>query len=247
MIFLKIILIIIKKQENYYLYSNIYITLYELGGVIIAFSLDYNFCEKCHIKSPPCLINKIPISKKNIKNIFLDSLSKTGARKVFVCPTKAQKIDQNEKMIINQSKCLNCNLCYYLCVNNKTISNNIINITKLEKFMFNSLDYMSFILNTYSNNEITFFSEVKTKGHSRNKRIDIVAFNNNKIYLIKVINDKKNIPYYERSYIKIKGNLSINNENINIYLLTKFKTLSEINPKKSERLINLKELIKKIK
>lgn len=156
--------------------------------------MDKNFCESCTSDelTPPCIITKIP-SNPDIEDILLkrDFILVEN----FICHTYAQIYEKN-CMRINE-KCDECGLCLAMC--SHLLVSQSIDINKLENAVFDDLSKICILLKRFCPSKI-IATEVKTKGNSRTKRIDLCVSFEKKIFLIKMLKNKDKIPLYSRSF-----------------------------------------------
>lgn len=156
--------------------------------------MDKDFCVSCSSEdfTPPCIITKIP-SNPDIEDILLGHDFVLVEN--FICHTYAQIYEQNCLKI--NDNCDECGLCLAMC--NHLLVAPSIDIHKLEKAIFDDLSKICILLKRFCPSKI-IATEVKTKGNSRTKRIDLCVSFENKIYLIKLLKNKDKIPLYSRSF-----------------------------------------------
>lgn len=149
-------------------------------------------CDGCtFINFPYCAIQSI-ITSTAIEDIIEGKQIK---KTIYpVCHKNAQSIDGNK--LIKGDSCDNCSLCDFLCIK-RAFKNPHTGI--LEKIIFSDLNrfnmYISHLLP-----HCLVGSEIRAKGHFREKRIDIVIKSGNKIYFVKALSQIDKIPFYSRSY-----------------------------------------------
>lgn len=201
--------------------------------------MNKDFCESCTSNelTPPCIITKIP-SNPDIEDILL--------RKDFVlvenliCHTYAQ-IYENNCLKINEN-CDECGLCLAMC-KHLTVAQSL-DFSKLEKAIFEDLSKICILLKRFCPSKI-IATEVKTKGNSRTKRIDLCISFDKKIYLIKLLKNLDKIPMYSRSFddvIKIYSDKYKDFSFSKLFLVPESIALKNKNP--DLQLITLKDLLK---
>ena len=145
-----------------------------------------NICNKGGF--PKCVIQEI-FDSISLDDLIINDLKKTT--KVLVCPYNA--IEYNQKEILRNENCKECSLCEFVC------KHEACNFRKLEKHLLKDCLKLNIFLKSF-NTDIIVASTVTAPGNSRTKRLDIVAKNKNKIFLIKVLNNLDKYNFYKRSY-----------------------------------------------
>ena len=195
-------------------------------------------CANCKYDSyPPCAIKEI-LTASTLEDIL--TASNIKRTRFPVCPVNAQRLV--EKTIIKTDSCIQCGLCDILCTEGDTKPTTLND----EDVVFSSLSRFNILFSTLLHDCIVA-SEVKAKGNSRVKRIDVTIKHKEYIYLIKILSDASKIPYYSRSYKDIVDYYS------KIYPQIKFKHLIVVPSNKidilatDEYIHSIETLIKKIK
>ena len=159
--------------------------------------MNRDFCLDCpNDIAPPCIISKVP-SGYNYDNLFSNANIYSFVD-MFTCPVDSQ-LFKNGHMTITDN-CINCGLCLNRCIYTKQTPA-YFEISDQKKLL-SSISHVQLYLKTLAPN-YDFYNEVKTDGHSRSKRIDILAVSKNKIIMIKIMTESKKISYYRRSYESI--------------------------------------------
>ncbi|MBV5335384.1 MAG: hypothetical protein JZU49_06220 [Sulfuricurvum sp.] len=162
--------------------------------------MERDFCAKCGLKNPPCIVNTL-LTKSELDKIAKGNRSGV-ATEFFVCAYNATRYEEGVLKI--EKLCVDCETCHNLCV----YSNEVFKVKQLLKVhsILKNLPQLAIFLRTQYP-DFEFWHEVKAEGDSRVKRIDIVAKSGSKIILFKVLEDNKKINYYIRSYIEIVESL----------------------------------------
>lgn len=164
-------------------------------------------CDSCKNREelPYCVIYKQP----NVKNIteVLDGMY-TKTDEVYVCPVDAHVLEGD--VIKIDENCIECNICLDRCLNVKQSVIKSLFSHDLDDIIFSGKDLsqVAGLLNLYFDGTISFFSEVQAEGHSRTKRIDIVAKKENMVFLIKLSKAKNKTSYYMESYNEVIAEIS---------------------------------------
>jgi Pyruvate/2-oxoacid:ferredoxin oxidoreductase delta subunit len=195
-------------------------------------------CANCKYDSyPPCAIKEILTASTLEDTLTANDIKRT---RFPVCHVNAQRLV--EKTIIKTDSCTQCGLCDILCEED-TVKPTVQNY---EEVVFSSLSRFNILFSTLLPDCIVA-SEVKAKGNSRVKRIDVTIKHKKCVYLIKILSDANKIPYYSRSY---KDTVDCYSK---IYPQIKFKHLIVIPSNKidilatDEHIHSIETLIKKIK
>ena len=149
-------------------------------------------CLGCDFdKYPLCAIRNI-ISATSVDSIICSNSS--NLTPYLVCHNNSQAIENNHLNL--KSSCDQCGLCSIACpFNNATIPYN-----RIEYVVFNDLGRLNIFFDSIIGDYAVVASEVKCKGNSREKRIDLLIKDASRFYFIKAITNTDKIPYYSRSY-----------------------------------------------
>lgn len=152
-------------------------------------------CQGCFFeKLPKCTMRSI-FNGKKLEEIITDkSLSQI---QVPICHKQAQYIKE-DKMFKGQ-ECDACSLCDIVCGQGCEKIN--IDI-KLEKVLFSNLMLMNVFFSTLLP-EVLVVTEVKAKGNAREKRVDLLFKCGNVCHFVKVLDNKREIAFYSRSYDEV--------------------------------------------
>jgi len=179
-------------------------------------------CIGCEFtKYPVCAIQNI-ISSINFDDIFNNVSHKETP--FPICHKNAQSIDGNK--IIKKDTCDSCMLCDFVC----PFSTKAIN-TQTEDLALDNLNRLNILLKSSLPGAFVA-TEVKVKGNSREKRIDLVVKKDTEIFIIKVLSDLNKYNFYTRSYESIANLYS---GKYPTYHITKYIL---INSKKIENALN---------
>lgn len=174
-------------------------------------------CKECikENKFPPCGVNTFNKGGE-LKNILIGDFSTSKKQNFFVCPVDA--IKPNGQGVNFTKECISCGICTNKCPYGNIEVANRLGENVLYKYLDNILLVASFLESSLGNTyEIS--TEVKAVGNARNKRIDIVVSNNQKVYLIKVLSKLSSIGKYERSYKDMLVETKVQNSNIEVVFL----------------------------
>lgn len=179
-------------------------------------------CRECIKKSefPPCGVNTFYKSGE-LKDILVGNFRDSRKQDYIVCPVDAVKPVGQEVEFINE-KCISCGLCINKCPY-ENIELESLDEEKVYKFIKNNILQIASFLKSSLETNYEIFTEVKTEGNARNKRIDIVVNTSKTAYLLKLFSGKPTSGKYERDYERIlesslKENQSKNVELIYLYL-----------------------------
>jgi len=185
-------------------------------------------CIGCSfVDYPPCVITSI-YNSEYIENIIKGIQMKR--KDCFVCHSRSQKLVENRIEI--DDNCDQCGLCYDSCPH-YGISNFVPDDSAMEKAVLKDLKKLNILFQKKFPN-CTIVSEVKAKGNSRSKRIDIVIAKGNVMHLVKVLNNIDEYRRYERSYKEIVSDYSA------AYSKISFKINFLVSKEKSEQADRLK-------
>lgn len=161
--------------------------------------MDSSFCLSCiNVEYPECAISRI------YSLISLESLitrEELKATEFPVCHKNA--ISFSDSKIQINGLCDNCGMCNIACIKN----NARIFDESIENIIFSNLSRLNIYIKNILKN-FTVATEVKAPGNFRNKRIDLVLMRDNKITIIKVLQNLNKYNFYVRSYNEIISQLS---------------------------------------
>lgn len=153
-----------------------------------------NFCKGCGFPAgqlPPCAAYEIAAM------ISLDGFlaGNCGKETVYpVCPKKAQDISGG-RLGISES-CDECSMCAVACPSSGAASSELLKKDSSE--ILQNLNLTNIFLGLLLNTPVA--SEVKVRGNSRSRRIDIAISHGGEVLLIKVLNSPSRMQFYKRAY-----------------------------------------------